>query len=337
MILPKGQSLDNFYSEGYASKFMTEEYVDKLAGSKMMTIRHLLPSLEQKIRWPEQNNRTIVLIGTRGETPFLYRDPKEPILEAVPQGKIIVGYEIWSSLGLKIGDNVRLLGSDFQIMKCHQQRGTKDDITVWINLKKAQELLHKEGEINAILALKCHCFGADIETIRSDISKILPDIQVIEIENKVVTRAKARDRAKATADSTLAAEKKYRLQIRHEKESFASWLIPLVIAGATALIGLISFNNVRERRYEVGILRAIGLRSRQILVMFLAKSFVIGFIGALGGYIVGFFLGLASSEISDLSTTIPALFNMSVLVIILIITAAFFIICRMDSCFDCVT
>ena len=322
LILPKGQRLDNFYSDGYASKFMPEEYVEKLSSSRIMTIRHLLPSLEQKILWPEQSNRTIILIGTRGEVPFLHRDPKEPILVAVPTGSIVLGYEIWNSLGLKTGDTVRLLGADFQVSTCHSQRGSKDDITVWIDLKKAQELLDRENEINAILALKCLCVGSDLVSIRKDISRILPGVQIIEFENKVVAREKARNRAKAAADSALAAEKKYRSSLRREKEAFASWLIPLIFVGSTALIGLIFLNNVRERKYEVGILRAIGLRSRQIVVIFLAKAFMMGLFGAFTGYVIGFVVGLVSSEFPELSVAAPELFKPGILVLVLV-TAPF--------------
>jgi len=47
---------------------MPEEYIDTMAESNLATINHLLPILEQKIRWTEQGNRTIMLVGTRGET-----------------------------------------------------------------------------------------------------------------------------------------------------------------------------------------------------------------------------------------------------------------------------
>ena len=318
LIMPKGQQLDNFYSEGYASKYMPEEYVTKLSNSEIVTVQHLLPSIEQKIRWPEQNNRTIVLIGTRGEVPYMRRDPKAPILVAVPPGEIVLGYEIWNSLGLKLGDTLRLLGTDFRISVCHSQRGSKDDITVWIDLKKAQELLGKEGMINAIMALKCHCAGNDIKLVRQDVVNILPDVKVIEIENKVVARARARDRAKATADSALAAEGRYRAVLRHEKEAFAAWLIPLVIICSAALIGLITFSNVRERKYEMGILRAIGLRSNQILSIFLAKALLMGLLGAMIGYGAGFFIGLISGEINFASGSIHGLFNPALPVVVLL-------------------
>ena len=39
----------------------------------------------------------------------------------------------------------------------------------------------------------------------------------------------------------------------------ASIIVPLVMAGSIALIGLLAFVNVRQRKSEIGILRAIGL------------------------------------------------------------------------------
>ena len=61
--------LSDLYAEGYASKLMPESYTQRLAESKLITVRHLLPMLEQKLQWPEQK-RTIILIGTRGEVPL---------------------------------------------------------------------------------------------------------------------------------------------------------------------------------------------------------------------------------------------------------------------------
>ena len=319
LILPKNQSLDNFYGDGYASQFMPEEYVKRLAASNIVTVRHLLPSIEQKIRWPEQANRNIILIGTRGEIPFLHRDPKEPMLVAVPEGKIVLGFELWQSLSLAAGDELSLMGNSFIVDKCHEQRGTRDDITAWVDLAKAQKMLGKEGEINGILALKCICPGNSIEEIRRDISNILPETSVIQMENKVATRARARERAKATADSSLATEKLYRDRLRHERESLASWILPLVILGSVALVGVLAFNNVRERRQEIGVFRALGYRSTQILAVFLVKAALLGFTGALIGTFGGFFFGVMTSEIPE-SAGMSTLFTPSLMVAILLLS-----------------
>jgi hypothetical protein len=49
LILPKDQNLNDLYADDFASKYMPESYVDSLAASPSMYIRHLLPSLQQKI------------------------------------------------------------------------------------------------------------------------------------------------------------------------------------------------------------------------------------------------------------------------------------------------
>ena len=297
-ILPEDQRLDNFYEEGYASKFISEEYMDMLSASNIITITHLLPIVEQKIRWPERRNRTIILIGIRGEVPFTEVDPKKPIIAVVPSGGIVLGYELWDSLNLKVGNEVTLLGETFKVSECHPQRGTKDDITAWINLKTAQHLLGRENQINEIQTLKTYASGLDFKSIKEDINQILPNTQVVVLENKVTTMAEARDRSKTTADFSLETERQHRLKIRGELETFASWLIPLVIMISMVLIVFLTLSNLRQRRGEIATLRALGYRSGQILYVFLAKAFFLGLIGALLGITVSFFVVMLALVLS---------------------------------------
>ncbi len=165
LIIPKNQNLNDFYADDFASKYMPENYVHLLANSKIVTIRHLLPSLQQKLKWPEKK-RTIILIGTRGEVPNAYKSPLKPLKQPVKTGEIVLGYELHNSLNISTGDYVTLLGKKFVVAKTYGERGNKDDITVWISLKEAQQLLNKENKINAILALECSCAWADLAKVR---------------------------------------------------------------------------------------------------------------------------------------------------------------------------
>ena len=297
LILPENQSLEEFYSKGYATYDMPEDYVEKLTNSGIVTIQHLLPSLEQQIQWPEQGQRNIILVGIRGEVPY-GRAIKEPMMLPVPTDEVVLGHEIWSSLGSSVGDRITLLGKEFVVKECNPERGSKDDITVWVDLKQAQELLGRRGRLNAIVALKCHCAGGDLPSIRKEIGAILPGVQVIAISNRVITRAEARDRAKVTAKTALEAERAGRERLRKERQTFAAWFIPTLTLGAAILIGLLVLTNVRERKIEIGILRALGLRSGQIMLIFLAKAFLMGFLGSLIGYGLGFAIGLLFGEVS---------------------------------------
>jgi len=318
LLIPKEQNLGDLYADDFASKYMPEENVAKLSASKIMSIRHLLPSLQQKIKWPEQR-RTIILIGARGEVPFLHRAPKEPMLIAVPKGKAIVGHELAASLNLHAGDSVKLLGKTFKIEKCNEERGTKDDITIWIDLQQAQRLLQRPGQINAILALKCHCAGNELSTVRKEIADILPDVQVVERGAKVLTRAEARDRAAREAQEALQAEVLNRRRVRHEQERFSSILVPLVLLAGGIWIGLVFISNVRERKSEIGILQAIGVQSRKILFLFLSKALIMGAAGAVLGYFIGVLSGMKWQGVSSVKVLLDGrLFLLALLMALLL-------------------
>lgn len=368
-ILPANQDLNELYTEGKLSKTMTEEHVKTLSNSKIMTINHLLPMLMHKLTdWQgPKTKQTIHIIGTRGEVPLSHRTAKKPLKDGkeVKPDEIVIGFEIADQQKLKVGDKLKLLGTDFTVKKVHGQRGTADDSTVWINLKVAQKALKKENLINAILALECNCASEDrIGDIRKDLNKLLPGTKVIERDSKkALARAVARQKAKKAADAALksaqanakklvAQEKSFgktaiekerkhgeellkqeqkhgramlnaeiaagnatiakaklegdtemqrerdaRSAQQDRRESFVAILVPLVIAGAAVWIALLTYLNVRQRQSEIGILRAIGLRSGDILKVFLTKALLIGIIGAVVGYSLGYLIGGGLSEL----------------------------------------
>ena len=295
LVLPREQNLSDLFADDFASKYMPEEYVERLAKSRVATIQHLLPSLQQKLKWPEVE-RTVILIGVRGEVPILHADEKKPLLEPVPAGTMVVGWELHRSLKLKPGDKVKLLGREFAVGKLHPERGTKDDITIWISLKEAQELLNKPGQINGILALECVCAADSLDKVRGEISQVLPDTQVIEFQSQTLARAEARRRAGTEAKEAVEQEKQNRARLRQERESFAAILVPLVVFGAGLWIAFLSFGNVRERRTEIGLLRALGVPARRIMAIFLGRALLMGVVGAGLGFGAGVLVGTVWRE-----------------------------------------
>ena len=323
LILPEEQDLSELHLSGGLSATMPESYVDKLANSKIVTVNHLLPSVTRRIDWPEQD-REIILVGTRGEVPILHRGMKKPMLEAVAPGKIVLGYDVHTKLGLSEGDSVTLRGEDFTVSTLHAQRGSEDDVTVWIDLKQAQEMLEMQNLIHAILALECDCAGDRISVIREEIAAILPGTQVIERYSAALARAEARAKAKQTAEAALADEEEAaetmltqeadsRRELESHRSAMASIIVPLVMAGSVALIGLLAFMNVRQRQSEIGILRAIGLTGKQIMAAFLGKAVLSGIIGGALGCLLGVGVAMAvpgtatSEHLSEIVRSRPML------------------------------
>ncbi|MGE4551309.1 MAG: FtsX-like permease family protein [Opitutales bacterium] len=323
-IFPEGQELSEVYSQGFASKTMPEEYVTTLANTKIVTINHLLPSLTRKLKWPE-HERTIILIGIRGEVPLAHRDPKKPLIDPVKKGHLVLGYELHNSLNLSEGNSTKFMGREFKIEKCHSERGSKDDITIWMHLSECQELLKEKGRINAIKALECNCASIDrLGEIRREIAGILPGTIVIETESKALVRAEARIKAKKFAQDSIDAKKaessklraertrlrtetekrgqdsiitkkvettklrQDRMALHSENKDNDTYLLTVVTLMAIASISFLALANARERQSEIGILRAMGTSTGSILGALLSRAFLVGLLG------VGFTLVLAT-------------------------------------------
>jgi ABC-type lipoprotein release transport system permease subunit len=297
VILPKAQNLGDFYAEDYAAETMPEEYAQRLAQSRVATINHILPSLQQKVVWPE-TQRTILLMGVRGVV-YLQNSNQKPMLDAVPPGTAVVGYELHQSLGLKEGDPLTLMGRTFTIGKLNPARGTKDDIALWIDLREAQEMLGKQGRINGILALDCTCATDRLSLIRAEIEKILPDTQVIEFASQAIARSETRARAAAEADAAIASDLAQRDRLRAARESLAAMLVPAFAAGSALWIGFLALANVRDRRAEIGIFRALGLRGRHVIFIFLGRAIAVGLAGAAMGIAAGIVIAAGWRESPD--------------------------------------
>jgi putative ABC transport system permease protein len=247
--------------------------------------------LQEKVKWPE-TERTIILIGTRGEVPNPHKNPRIPLVQPVPVGTVVVGYALHQALGLKVGDRIRLMGQDFTLHKCHERRGSKDDITVWISLGEAQSILKKPGLINAIMALECVCMGhIEPARIRGEIAKILPETQVVELGTKKLAREEARLKLKREAKELVEREARHRADLRAEWDRVSAVLVPIVVLACALWIGLLGFANVRDRQQEIAVLRAIGFRSTHVLRLFLLKSLGMGACGGILGFLVGLVSG----------------------------------------------
>jgi hypothetical protein len=298
-VLPAQLNLADFHADDFADKTMPQDYVHRLAVSPLIkSLRHLRPALIRKTLWPEYQ-RQIVLMGVSGVVPLTHSSNPKPMTEPVPADSMIVGAVLAEQLKLQAGSEVALQGRQFRIQKIYPPRGNKDDITVWIDLGAAQQLLNLPGRINLIQALECNCASIDrLAEIQQEISQVLgADVQVIELATQAIARAKARETVRIEGEQTQA-----RLQRRTAVEIFL-----LTIAGSL-LVGMLALINVRERRAEIGILRALGTSTGGILRLFLTKALLIGLLGSVVGTVLGMLVAgrLAAAPEGD-ALTVPLL------------------------------
>lgn len=303
VIFPKNVDLAHFSSKGYIDSTMPEEYVDRLSKSPLVSINHLLPVLQRRVFAPEVGLEVMV-IGTIGEVAIAKQDKKKPFLEPVQRGKIVLGHELRRRIeqqpvrgtSLIPGSSVSLFGKTFIVQKLQPKQLGPEDTTAWLHLKDAQDLFEQKGRINALYALGCNCSAGRMGVIREEIAAVLPETVVEEYETKATARAESRNRAAQAKKVILEQAALERIELRAQKESFLSVLVPLITLAAIVLLGTLAFLNVRERRGEIGLFRALGWQSTQILGLVLIRSLVVGVLGAVLGLLTALMAGRMLGE-----------------------------------------
>lgn len=319
MVLHEDQSIAAMRAAGYPEKTMPEQYVHDLVDARIETLNHLLPVLQKKIEWPERKLE-IILSGTPGQVPlkhkkeFLTADGKaykKPIMQTIPQGAINLGHGVAKELNLREGERVTLLGDEFVVHRVNPPQGNMDDLMVWCNLDVAQAKLNLPNQINAIFALECVCIPEELGRITKEVKGILPDTQVYEFSSMIVARAKTRNRAAELHETAVAAELAHREAMSKERRALAQVLVPTVLGASGLWVFFLVLGNVRERRSEIGILRAIGVKQRTIAGIFLVKAAAIGLFGSIVGYLLGVVVGAVWGGVSLMSTDFVHLFGLT--------------------------
>jgi putative ABC transport system permease protein len=80
--------------------------------------------------------------------------------------------------------------------------------------------------------------------------------------------------------------------IQRAMAGFTTFTVSIAMVSLmVAAVGIVTtlFTSVMERTREIGLLKALGFRGHQILLMFLSEALIVGLIGGSLGIVVGFF------------------------------------------------
>jgi hypothetical protein len=209
------------------------------------------------------------------------------LVDAIPRGSCVVGYELHTGLGLGRGNEIAVRGRTFHVAECAQESGTKDDITIWLNVADAQQLVEKPDRINEILLVEHLSVWGNVKEVRRQLADILPNCQVLEIASETLSRAHARIEVAEEAKAAMDRERQKRALLRAERVSAVVILVPLGVFLCACWVGLLMYHNVRDRALEIGSLLAIGFRVGQLRKLVISKAILLGMLGGLVGFACG--------------------------------------------------
>ncbi len=260
-IIPAATDEAIFWKQGYATETMPADYVNKFMNQKGISYRHLLATLQRTL---PVGGIDVLLTGIAPEvSPF--ETKKKPMVFEIEHGNLYLGFHVARHLNKAKGDTLELGGETYTVAQVLSEKGSEDDIRIQGRLDDVQRILNMEGRINEIQALECLCRDPNVDsldTLRAELTKILPDAKVIMLRDMAKTRERQR--------------------ITNEKYFAISMQIVLLVCAVW--LAVLAFLNVRERKSEIGVLRALGYGTGQIVLLVIGKGLAIGLLGAALGF-----------------------------------------------------
>ncbi len=195
--------------------------------------------------------------------------------------KCVIGYGTAHNLfdkDIKVGDTIKIKDKKFKVVGILKQVGNQqDDNSIMMSIGVGEELFGNKGKYNFIMANINE--GADINKVADDIHDALKKSFGDE-EFSVMTA----EQLSETVGSILGV----------------ITLFVSGVAGISLLVGAVGISNtmhmsILERRKDIGILKALGAETTDILSIFVVES---GFLGLFGG-VVGTILGIAIAKIAE--------------------------------------
>ncbi|MFP3951108.1 MAG: ABC transporter permease [Candidatus Bathyarchaeia archaeon] len=213
-----------------------------------------------------RSDSAAMIVGSNSARPD---ESKDPILEVGDRVEIQVNVgEKTKSMTLRVVGVLKETGGSF---------GTNLDDAIAIPLREAQQLFEIGGEFDFIMA------RAD------DLDKV--DEVAKAIEEKLGDRV-----------STITYESARDMvgEVLNTIEAVLGGIaaISLIVAG----VGIINTMtvSVMERTREIGTLKAIGAKSREVLLIFLSEAMITGLIGGIVGALFGVFISNVIGAIINL-------------------------------------
>lgn len=265
-VIPAETDMEKFWVNGYSEYTLPEQYVNDLAVYPGISYNHLTATLQKKILW---RNHDIILTGMAPEVIPPGKRSTQMTFSIEP-GTAYIGFELARNFNLIQGNTIEINNRPLKIARCLSETGSQDDIHIFVHLKDAQAIMNLENRINEIKALQCLCSGIydqqySLDQLRTQLKAALPGTKVILMRSIASARQNQ----------------------RYMAERYFSFVFPLIVLAVMAWIGVLAFLNVRDRRQEIGIMRAVGFSSGKIAFLFLGKSLVMGMIAATFGYGIG--------------------------------------------------
>lgn len=236
------------------------------------------------VRWQDEGKTALIGGVPLSEAALILREDMgmSPIEGSWPQRgrrQVLVGNLVSKDIfpGLQVGDPVSIKGINFEVAGILRSLGNRQD--------------------DSMIFMDIDFFG-NVTGIREDaqaaVVKIIPEAntkevadsirQELEDSRKKKARAESPDFSVLTGEAAAETIGNVMAIVQFVIMAFASIAI---LVGAIGIMNTM-YTSVYERTREIGILKAVGAKRKDIVAIFLIESGAIGLVGGIGGVAFGF-------------------------------------------------
>lgn len=196
-------------------------------------------------------------------------------LEETDRGKVVVGADLVKKLNAEVGDPVKVRGRNYEVVGIMNKTLTAPDNTVVMTLPDAQAIYH--DELPEIIQAQT----APSEVVNGFTVYPRPGVDPDALSDKI---------NEEVSDVNAFGPQEFQDQIASATGIFNAILFGVALISLT--VGGLSVINtmtmaISERTREIGIKKAIGAKTRNILGEYLTEAALIGLFGGLLGWALG--------------------------------------------------
>ena len=256
LVVPSTTDLSEFYAMEYGDSDVPDSYPDRILNSELRQSISLIQSrLYGNI---EPRGIPLVLVGEQTIR-------RGAVLDLFSSDRVTLGETASTQLGLQRSGTLEVNGLQMTVDGVTTTPPDGLDVGVFGQLDLAQDALDRPGDINAMRLAGCWC-RVDVPKLASQVEDLLPDTHAVTIAGMLKAQKGTVATAKRNSKVTLG--------------------VSVLLIGAIVI--LLMSSQVKRQIRQIGLLLATGSSPWFIVLLFVAKAGVIGILGGLGGYLLGF-------------------------------------------------
>jgi ABC-type lipoprotein release transport system permease subunit len=306
-IISSMEKIQDILTTGAATNPFPLQAINIITQIDSARLHNLCPVMRKRVYVPELK-RTIFILGTGDEIRSVQ---SIKILQKPIAGSVKIGHEIHTTCGIKNDNNISILGKSFIVSQCMPVTGSRDDITIYMNLQDAQDLFNEQGMINEILAVSSIEYESLQTVIRDQTSS---QYKILAQKNKIQAMIKSQKLMERTATEAIVSEQKNLIVLKTKTTNhFILIFLSVIMVTVFWIVYIIHGENSSSKK-ELAIFSTIGMSKSKILTFLIIHRSILALTGTILGVLIGYII---SASIEGYVVFHKTTLTLSVLVVVL--------------------